>query len=45
LVLGKIGDEKAVPALCHILATDENAEVRRNAAEALGMIGSTAVAS
>ncbi|NJN90290.1 MAG: HEAT repeat domain-containing protein [Leptolyngbyaceae cyanobacterium RM2_2_4] len=39
LVLGKIGDENAVPALCHVLATDEDPEVRRSAAEALGMIG------
>jgi hypothetical protein len=40
LALGRIGDEKAVPALSHVLTTDQNPEVRRNAAEALGMIGS-----
>lgn len=38
--LGRLGDEKAVPALCHILETDECPEVRCSAAEALGMIGS-----
>ncbi|MCC5639413.1 HEAT repeat domain-containing protein [Nostoc sp. CHAB 5844] len=40
LALGKIGDEKAIPFLCDLLAADQNPEVRRNAAEALGMIGS-----
>lgn len=40
LALGKIGDEQAVPSLCNILATDQNPEIRRGAAEALGMIGS-----
>lgn len=40
LALGKIGAEQAVPSLCNILATDQNPEIRRGAAEALGMIGS-----
>jgi len=39
LALGKIGDENAVPTMCHILTTDRSPEVRRSAAEALGMIG------
>ncbi len=37
--LAEIGDEQAVPTLCNILATDQNPDVRRSAAEALGMIG------
>jgi HEAT repeats len=40
LELGKIGDEAAVPYLVQALSTDDNPEVRRSAAEALGMIGS-----
>jgi len=39
LALGKIGDENAVPMMCRILTTDRSPEVRRSAAEALGMIG------
>jgi hypothetical protein len=39
LALGRIGDENAVPMMCHILTTDKSPEVRRSAAEALGMIG------
>lgn len=38
--LGQIRDEEAVPALCKVLAQDPHPEVRRSAAEALGMIGS-----
>jgi HEAT repeats len=39
LQLGNIGDERAVPELCHLLATDASPEVRLSAAEALGRIG------
>ena len=41
LALGKLGSEDAVPALSHALITGQAAEVRRSAAKALGMIGST----
>lgn len=40
LALGRLGVEEAIPALCEILATDQDPEVRRSAAKALGMIGS-----
>ena len=40
LRLGQIGSEKVVPALVQVLTIDQNPEVRRSAAEALGMIGS-----
>jgi len=40
LSLGAVGDEIAVPNLCHVLTTDEQPEVRRSAAQALGMLGS-----
>lgn len=39
--LAEIGDESAVPVLCEALEHDQNAEVRRRAAEALGKIGSS----
>lgn len=45
IALGRIGDEAAVPALCNALATDLSPEVRRHAAEALGIIGSEKVGS
>ena len=41
IALGKLKDEAAVPALCKVLETDRNPEVRRCAAEALGEIGYT----
>lgn len=37
-ILGKIGDSQANPALAEILKEDQNAYLRRNAAEALGKI-------
>jgi small subunit ribosomal protein S1 len=40
LILGEMGCEDAVPALCNILLTDQMPEVRRMAAKSLGMIGS-----
>jgi HEAT repeats len=40
LELGKLGIEEAVPALSYALATDQDPEVRRSAAKALGMLGS-----
>jgi len=39
LELGRLGIEKAIPALCEALSTDQEPSVRRSAAEALGMIG------
>ena len=41
IALGKLKNEAAVPALCKLLETDPNPEVRRRAAEALGEIGYT----
>jgi len=40
IALGKIGNENVISALCNVLARDPNPEVRRSAAEALGMFGS-----
>jgi small subunit ribosomal protein S1 len=40
LILGEMGCEDAVPALCNILLTDQMPDVRRMAAKSLGMIGS-----
>lgn len=39
LELGKLGIEDAVPALSYALAKDQEPEVRRSAAKALGMLG------
>ncbi|MCU0537938.1 MAG: HEAT repeat domain-containing protein [Hydrococcus sp. Prado102] len=39
IALGKARSEEAVPALCKALAEDPDPEVRRNVAEALGIIG------
>jgi hypothetical protein len=39
LELGRLGIEKAIPALCEALSTDQDPSVRRSVAEALGMIG------
>jgi small subunit ribosomal protein S19 len=38
--LGQLGNENAIPALCDILASDPNSDVRSGAAKALGVIGS-----
>jgi HEAT repeat protein len=37
-ILGRIGDNRALPALIEMLRRDDNAYVRRNSAEALGKI-------
>ncbi len=44
VALGKLGDPKAIPALCIALLEDKNNSIRATAAEALGQIGDPKVA-